>query len=149
MKLKNKIKPKTLLLSSILILAIVCGIGNTIVTSASTDATATPGVKDDQALPKSALDPNGDEDGDGATNSVEEYYQTDPLDADSDNDGMLDGYEIYCGPYAGGWQEPNHHNDRFAILIVGGVNKQNNEALELVIIRLMISRNKIAYILSL
>ncbi|MCH9814621.1 MAG: thrombospondin type 3 repeat-containing protein [Epsilonproteobacteria bacterium] len=39
------------------------------------------------------LDPNGDEDNDGITNGDEDAIGTDPVDPDSDNDGLDDGLE--------------------------------------------------------
>ncbi len=39
------------------------------------------------------LDPNGDEDGDGLTNGEEKDIGTNPLDPDSDDDGLDDGLE--------------------------------------------------------
>ena len=41
-----------------------------------------------------ALDPDGDEDGDGLTNGEEEDLGTDPEIADTDNDGLSDGDEV-------------------------------------------------------
>jgi len=42
-------------------------------------------------------DPNGDDDGDGLSNSAESAHGTDPFDADSDNDGLSDGDEVARG----------------------------------------------------
>ena len=44
-----------------------------------------------------ALDPNGDEDMDGLTNSEEESIGTNPLLADTDGDGVEDGQEVIDG----------------------------------------------------
>lgn len=41
-----------------------------------------------------ALDPLGDEDGDGLPNAEEERAGTDPFQADSDQDGLPDGWEV-------------------------------------------------------
>jgi hypothetical protein len=41
-----------------------------------------------------ALDPLGDADGDGLANQTEIAYRSDPLDADSDDDGLIDGAEL-------------------------------------------------------
>ena len=40
------------------------------------------------------LDPDGDEDGDGLRDLVELELGTDPTSVDSDNDGLIDSYEI-------------------------------------------------------
>lgn len=40
------------------------------------------------------LDPNGDEDGDGLTNGEEDDIGTNPLDPDTDGDGLDDGLEV-------------------------------------------------------
>lgn len=40
------------------------------------------------------LDPNGDEDKDGLTNGEEDEVGTDPLDPDTDDDGLDDGLEV-------------------------------------------------------
>ena len=40
-----------------------------------------------------AADPDGDKDDDGITNGREAQISTDPCNADSDGDGMVDGYE--------------------------------------------------------
>ena len=66
-------------------------------------------------------DPNKtDTDGDGANDKEEYQQQTDPRNSDTDGDGMSDGYEIHYGKPAGGWQEPNWYNHRYAVIIVGG-----------------------------
>ncbi len=62
------------------------------------------GCVDDRAIFKSAdinesgnvtpLDPNGDEDGDGLTNGEEKEIGTDPLEPDTDGDGLDDGLEV-------------------------------------------------------
>ncbi len=66
-------------------------------------------------------DPNKkDTDGDGANDKEEYQQQTDPRNSDTDGDGMSDGYEIHYGKPAGGWQEPNWYNDKYAVIIVGG-----------------------------
>ena len=61
-----------------------------------------------------------DTDGDGANDKEEYQQQTDPRNWDTDGDGMSDGYEIHYGKPAGGWQEPNWYNDKYAVIIVGG-----------------------------
>ncbi|NCC51058.1 MAG: hypothetical protein EOM20_07565 [Spartobacteria bacterium] len=43
------------------------------------------------------LDPDGDDDGDGLTNWEEYLRRTDPLNVDTDGDGMPDGYEARYG----------------------------------------------------
>lgn len=51
---------------------------------------------DANSIPYTAptLDPNGDEDGDGLKNSLEEYYGTDLYDSDTDNDFYTDYEEV-------------------------------------------------------
>ncbi len=61
-----------------------------------------------------------DTDGDGASDMEEYQQQTDPRSWDTDGDGMSDGYEIHHGKPAGGWQEPNWYNHRYAVIVVGG-----------------------------
>jgi len=48
----------------------------------------------------SALDPNGDSDGDGVSNGDESSIGTDPLRADSDDDGLSDAVESNTGTFA-------------------------------------------------
>jgi len=51
----------------------------------------------DETNPKNGADDNtaaNDDDSDGLTNGQEEMYDTDPNDADSDDDGLPDGYEV-------------------------------------------------------
>ena len=55
--------------------------------------------------------PDDDMDGDGIQNSQ---------DADDDNDGMPDNYEIAHGVANGGWQNPYVFNARYGLLIVSG-----------------------------
>jgi hypothetical protein len=43
------------------------------------------------------IDPLADPDGDGCNNLCEAMHGTDPHDADSDNDGALDGDEVRAG----------------------------------------------------
>ncbi len=61
------------------------------------DGTADKGFFRLKYTDQPTTDPDYDDfDGDSISNLFEvSYYNTDPLDADSDNDGMLDGYEIY------------------------------------------------------
>lgn len=62
-------------------------------------ATRASGI-DLKLLPDAFLalaDPNGDDDGDGLSNSAESAHGTDPFDADSDNDGLSDGDEVARG----------------------------------------------------
>jgi hypothetical protein len=62
-----------------------------------------------------AAKPSGDQDADGLTNNTELTYKTDPCNADSDGDGMIDGYEFYAAidlngsalPYPGRRPWPN------------------------------------------
>jgi hypothetical protein len=62
-----------------------------------------------------AADPDGDKDADGITNSREAQIGTDPCNADSDGDGMVDGYEYQSAldlnsialPYPGKRPWPN------------------------------------------
>lgn len=44
------------------------------------------------------LDPNADGDADGLSNSAESTHGTDPTEADTDNDGIQDDWEVQFGP---------------------------------------------------
>lgn len=67
------------------------------------DKAATDGAPDE------AIDLSADADNDGLTNDEEDYYQTDPKKADTDDDGYLDGQEVDNGynPNGSGKLESN------------------------------------------
>ncbi|UCE39177.1 MAG: PKD domain-containing protein, partial [Thermoplasmata archaeon] len=72
-------------------------------------------------------DPNQhDMDDDLLTDYEEGDVGTNPENPDTDGDAMLDGYEEECGVSNGGWQNPTVHNDRYAVLYVGGVRSGGN-----------------------
>ena len=56
----------------------------------------------------------------GTVTNMQVHVTTDPHNADSDYDGMLDGYEVATGVINGGWQDPMVTNNRYALLIAGG-----------------------------
>lgn len=63
----------------------------------------------------------------GTRTNMEVRFTTDPLNPDTDHDGMLDGYETATGVAFGGWQDPLVTNHRFALLIAGGsTNPEEN-----------------------
>ena len=51
----------------------------------------------DQGNTLQIIDADGDADGDGLTNAVEIVIKTDPVNSDSDSDGMPDGWELFYG----------------------------------------------------
>ncbi|HWH96377.1 MAG TPA: IPT/TIG domain-containing protein, partial [Baekduia sp.] len=64
---------------------------------------------------QAAADPTGDRDADGLNNTTESAYKLDPCIADTDLDGMIDGYEFFSAidlngsaiPYPGTRPWPN------------------------------------------
>jgi hypothetical protein len=64
---------------------------------------------------QAAANPTGDQDSDGLSNSTESTYKLDPCTADTDGDGMIDGYEFFSAidlngsavPYPGTRPWPN------------------------------------------
>lgn len=71
---------------------------------------------------------NGDPDNDGLTNLFEyQTTKTHPKNDDTDGDYMKDKYEYDCGQ-GQGWQDPKKHNNRFALLLIGGGNPASNHA---------------------
>ncbi len=65
-----------------------------------------------------------DSDGDGLYDCMEKYfYGTDPNDADSDNDQWRDGHEVFNT-----LTDPKVRNERYAVLISGGIDKCSNYA---------------------
>jgi len=67
-----------------------------------------------------------DSDNDLVPDDIEKILGTNSGNADTDGDGMWDVYEILCGTPNGGWQDPLIYNERYAVLIVGGVRKAEN-----------------------
>jgi hypothetical protein len=86
-----------------------------------TDPNAPGSVQQAQAIAyktcqeTAAANPNGDQDSDGLSNGTESTYKLDPCVADTDGDGMIDGYEYYSAidlngnayPYPGTRPWPN------------------------------------------
>ena len=74
-----------------------------------------------QCQDKAKATPDGDVDADGLSNGTELAYGIDPCNADSDGDGMIDGYEFYAAkdlngaalPYPGRrpWPNPLDNTD--------------------------------------
>jgi IPT/TIG domain len=76
---------------------------------------STPAGTYQQCQDKAKVTPDADVDADGLTNGTELSYGVDPCNADSDGDGMIDGYEFYSAkdlngaalPYPGRRPWPN------------------------------------------
>lgn len=62
---------------------------------APTSAPAAPAPAPTAPAPPPALDPAGDEDGDGLTNEEEALRGTDPFNPDTDGDGLTDAVEVF------------------------------------------------------
>ncbi|MBN1800831.1 MAG: caspase family protein [Candidatus Lokiarchaeota archaeon] len=143
MKFVRKKKAKLALLSLFLGLSIMCGTVRSIVASSpeTTVIDEQSNVIEEQPVdidisqvpnpwnldPWDLLiiysNPWADFDGDMAVNCLEVLYGTNPVDRDSDGDGMWDGYEIYAWKQ-GGWQNPVVYNERYAVLLAGGLNNK-------------------------
>ena len=63
---------------------------------------------------------DADRDGDGISDADEWAHLLNPRSKDTDGDRMPDNYEVEYGRYRGGWQDPKIHNERYALIIVGG-----------------------------
>lgn len=89
-------------------------------------------LSDDEEINTYGTDPTKpDTDTDSFSDFSEIYgFNTDPCDSDldTDSDCMPDDYEYECGIVKDGWQNPNIHNNRYAVLIVGGDYKNKNYA---------------------
>ena len=78
-------------------------------------SSSTPAGTYQECQDKAKVTPDVDVDGDGLTNGTELAYGVDPCTADSDRDGMIDGYEFYSAkdlngaalPYPGRRPWPN------------------------------------------
>ncbi|MFX1277523.1 MAG: C13 family peptidase [Promethearchaeota archaeon] len=113
----NKKKRKIAILGSILILLFVGLLGTSITTVVALINMDTT----DSANPSTSCSWDKDSDGDQVPDWMEIFvYRTCPFKRDTDGDGMWDGYEIACGKNNGGWQDPLVHNDRYAVMIIGG-----------------------------
>jgi hypothetical protein len=84
-------------------------------------SSSTPAGTYQECQDKAKVTPNVDVDADGLTNGTELGYGVDPCNADSDGDGMIDGYEFYSAkdlngaalPYPGRrpWPNPLDNTD--------------------------------------
>jgi hypothetical protein len=84
-------------------------------------SSTTPAGTYQQCQDKAKVTPDADVDADGLTNGTELAYGVDPCNADSDGDGMIDGYEFYSAkdlngaalPYPGRrpWPNPLDNTD--------------------------------------